>query len=148
MKQPYDLRRKKGLKSLAVLFEQKDCPACDTLHKTIIPLPDTKQQLARCDIVQLDMWSKTPVTTPAGKKITATSWASELGINYAPTIVCFNDGKEAVRMEAFLKSFHVQSILDYCASRAYIKQPSLQRFIERRAQKILDQGKKVDLWTN
>jgi len=148
MGQPYDLRRKKGQKSLAVIFEQKDCPACDTLHKTIIPLPETKQQLDRFDIVQLDMWSKTPVTTPSGKKLTANRWAKQLAINYAPTIVCFNDGKEAVRMEAFLKSFHVQSILDYCASRAYIKQPNMQRYIERRAQKILDQGKKVDLWTN
>ena len=148
MEQPYDLRRKNIQKSLAVFFEQKDCPACDILHKTIIPLPETKKQLDRFDVVQLDMWSKTPVTTPSGKKLTANKWAKELGISYAPTVVCFNDGKEAVRMEAFLKSFHVQSILDYCASRAYIKQPSMQRFIESRAQKILGQGKKVDLWTN
>lgn len=146
MKPPYNLVRKKGQKPLAVLFEQKDCPACDTLHKTIFPLPDTKKQLDRFDIVQLDMWSKTPVITPSGKKTTAKKWAKKLGINYAPSIVCFNDGKEAVRIEAFLKSFHIQSILDYCASRAYIKEPSMQRFIEHRAQKILDRGGKVDLW--
>lgn len=147
MKPPYKLTRNKKQKPLAVLFEQKDCPACDTLHKTIIPLPETKKQLNRFDVVQLDMWSKTPVTTPSGKKMTAKQWAKKLGITYAPSIVCFNDGKEAVRMEAFLKSFHVQSVLDYCASRAYIKQPSLQRFIDARAQKIMDRGGKVDLWT-
>jgi thioredoxin-related protein len=146
MKPPYMLKRNKKQKPLAVLFEQKDCPACDTLHKTIIPLAGTKKQLKRFDVVQLDMWSNTPVTTPSGKKTTAKQWAKKLGIAYAPSIVCFDKGKEAVRMEAFLKSFHVQSVLDYCASRAYIKQPSLQRFIERRAQKILDRGGKVDLW--
>jgi len=146
VKPPYNLVRKKGQKTLAVLFEQKDCPACDALHKTIFPLADTKKQLKRFDVVQLDMWSKEPVITPSGKKTTVKKWAKKLGITYAPSIVCFNDGKEAVRMEAFLKSFHVQSVLDYCASRAYIKQPSLQRFIEHRAQKIIDRGGKVDLW--
>lgn len=146
MKPPYRLTRKKGQKPLAVLFEQKDCPACDTLHKTIFPLAETKKQLDRYDVVQLDMWSKEKLTTPSGKKTTASKWAKELGISYAPSLVCFNDGKEAVRMEAFLKSFHVQSVLDYCASRAYLKEPSMQRWLDQRARKILEKGKKVDLW--
>ncbi len=84
--------------------------------------------------------------TPAGKKTTARKWADELGIAYVPSAVLFDKGKEVIRIEAFLKSFHVQSVLDYCASGAYKEQPSLQRFIQTRAERLREQGVTVDLW--
>ena len=133
-------------KPLIVFFEQKDCAGCDRLHQDIFSQPMTRQQLARFDAVQLDMWSDTPVTTPAGKKTTAREWARELGITYAPSAVLFRENREIIRIEAFLKAFHVQSVMDYVASGGYKTEPSLQRFIEARAEKLLAEGNKVDLW--
>lgn len=144
-KPPYDLRRYAGDK-LAVFFEQKDCPNCDTLHTRILTLPDTLAQVKRFKAVQLDMWSDTPLVTPGGRKMTAMQWAGKLGITYAPSVVLFDHGKEVIRMEAFLKAFHVQSVFDYAASGAYQSEPSLQRFIQARAERLLKQGKKVDIW--
>ena len=44
--------------------------------------------------------------------------------------------KTAAVVEAYLKAFHLASSLDYVASGAYRKQPSFQRFIQARAEKI------------
>jgi hypothetical protein len=55
------------------------------------------------------------------------------------------DGREVFRTEAYLKSFHVQSALDYVLSGAYAEQPSFQRFIQARAAALEAQGIHVDL---
>lgn len=145
-KAPLDLTGLGKKKSLIVFFEQKDCQACDRLHKKIFPRAMTQEQVKKFDVVQLDMWSKEIVVTPEGKKTTARKWAKKLGITYAPSAVLYDEGKEVIRIEAFLKAFHVQSVMDYVASGGYKTQPSLQRFISARADKLLEQGKKVDLW--
>ncbi|MDH5218722.1 MAG: thioredoxin, partial [Gammaproteobacteria bacterium] len=54
-------------------------------------------------------------------------------------------GKEIIRTEAYFKSFHVQSVMDYAASGAYKEQPSFQRFISKRAEKLEAQGVHIDL---
>jgi hypothetical protein len=60
--------------------------------------------------------------------------------------VFFDEGTEVMRIEAMLKAFHVQSVLDYVASRAYREQPSFQRFIQGRADRLRERGVVVDLW--
>jgi len=145
-KGPADLTGLGNKKPLVVFFEQKDCAGCDRLHQEIFPQPMTQQQIGRFDAVQLDMWSDAAVTTPAGKKTNAREWARELGITYAPSAVLFHENKEVIRIEAFLKAFHVQSVMDYVASGSYKTEPSLQRYIDARAEKLLAEGNKVDLW--
>jgi len=145
-KTPHDLTGLGNKKPLIVFFEQKDCQACDQLHQNIFQRAMTRELLQKFDAVQLDMWSKENIVAPNGNKITARKWAKELGITYAPSAVLFDNGKEVIRIEAFLKAFHVQSVMDYVASGGYKTQPSFQRFIQARAGGLLEQGKKVDLW--
>jgi len=145
-KPPVNMQELGKKKPLIVFFEQKDCQACDVLHQNIFAQKMTQKELAKFDAVQLDMWSKEKITTPSGKKISAREWAKKLGITYAPSAVLFDEGKEVIRIEAFLKAFHVQSIMDYVSSGDYKTQPSLQRFISARADKLLEHGEKVDLW--
>ena len=61
-------------------------------------------------------------------------------------VVLFDRGREIIRIEAFLKAFHVQSVMDYVASGAYQRQPNLQRYLSERAQALSDKGQKVDIW--
>lgn len=145
-KPPYDLSKPAGGKPVAVFFEQEDCAGCDTLHRDVLSQSATRMQLRRFHVVQLDRWSDTPVVTPAGRKTTARRWADELDVAYVPSAVLFDGGKEAIRIEAFLKGFHVQSVLDYVASGAYKTQPELQRFIRSRADHLREQGEAVDIW--
>jgi len=145
---PFDLKlNHDNQKPLAIFFEQKDCPDCDTLHQKILPDPELRKILNHFRTVQLDMWSSTPVITPSGKKTTAREWAKELDIKFAPSIVVFNDkGEEIIRSEASFKVFHTQGILDYVLSGGYKKQPSFQRYLSNRADHIREQGRDVDIW--
>ncbi len=144
---PYKLTRTPASKPLMVLFEQKVCGECDVLHQKILTQDTSKALMKQLDVVLLDMWSATPVVTPDGRTRTASAWAQELGLVYAPGAVLFGpDGKEIIRIEGMLKAFHVQSVMDYAASGAYLKQPELQRFIEERAAALREKGVKVELW--
>jgi thioredoxin-related protein len=140
------LNDRPGNRPLLVLFEQKDCAPCDELHLDILKRPESREQLARFDVVLLDMWSGDPVTRPDGNTGSAAQWARELGVQYAPSLVFFDAaGTEVFRTEAYLKAFHVQSSMDYVASKAYLEQPSFQRFISARADALEAQGIHVDL---
>jgi thioredoxin-related protein len=133
-------------KPLLVLFEQKDCAPCDELHLDVLKRPQSRGQLQRLDVVLLDMWSKQPLQRADGKTSSAAQWARDLNVQYAPTLVFFDaQGKEVFRTEAYLKSFHVQSAMDYVVSGGYLEQPSFQRFIAARAEALEAQGVHVDL---
>ena len=146
---PYELRRKLGAKGrpLAVFFEQKDCPSCAELHQKVLSDAETRSVIRKLDVVQLDMWSNTPVLTPQGKRQTAREWAKALDVKYAPTIVLFDEqGQEIIRSEAFFKIFHTQGIFAYLAEGGYKTEPDFQRYLSARAEQQREQGKDVDIW--
>jgi len=148
VKEPYELKvASNNKKPIAVFFEQKDCPDCDILHSKVLPDKELRDIISNFKTVQLDMWSKTPVVTPDGKKTTAREWAKKLDVKFAPSIVVFNEkGKEIIRTEGSFKVFHTQGILDYVLSGEYKEQPSFQRYLTDRADHIREQGKDVDIW--
>lgn len=139
--------RKGNARPFAVFFEQKDCPNCDLLHSKVLPDKDVLGIVKSFDVAQLDMWSKTPVVTPSGKKMSAKEWAKELNIQFAPSIVVFNpDGEEIIRSEAFFKVFHTQGIFNYVLSEGYKKEPSFQRYLTEYAEHFREEGKNVNIW--
>jgi thioredoxin-related protein len=147
LKPPYDLAGlSKGKKPVAVFFEQADCADCEQMHKTALKDADTLAVINGFNVVQLDRYADTPVVTPSGDKTTARKWADQLNIAYAPSVVLFDGGKEIIRIEAFLKTFHTQSVFDYVLSGGYKTETSFQRYIEHRADQIRNTGKTVDLW--
>ncbi len=146
LQSPYALNRRDSGKPLLVFFEQKDCAACDELHRDILARAGSPELLAQFDVALFDMWSKTPLTTPEGQVTTASAWAKALNVQYVPTMVMFDaSGKEAFRTEAYLRTFHVQSALDYVASGAYLKQSNFQRYIQARADALEAQGIHINL---
>lgn len=146
---PYDLRattRKSG-KPLLVMFEQKQCLACDELHTDIMKRKETRIEAEKLDIVLLDMWSSASVITPDGRKRYARDWAKALNIQNSPSFVFFDDsGKEVFRAEAYLRAFHTQGIMDYVSSGGYKEQPNFQRWLSAKADRLEAQGIHVDLW--
>jgi thioredoxin-related protein len=141
-----DLKVRNSGKPLLVMFEQKECAPCDELHLDILKRPESREQLARFDILLLDMWSKDAVIRPDGKTTSAAQWAQDLNVQYAPSLIFFDaGGQEVFRTEAYLKAFHTQSSMDYVASQAYSEQPDFQRFIAARAIALEAQGIHVEL---
>jgi len=135
-------------KPIAVFFEQRDCPDCDTLHEKVLKDKDIGASLKKFHVVQLDMWSQTPVTSPDGMRTNARDWARTLDVKYAPTIVVFDEqGKEIIRSEAMFKVFHTRGAFDYVLTGGYRQQPSFQRWLSARADHFREEGKDVDIWS-
>jgi thioredoxin-related protein len=96
--------------------------------------------------VQLDRQADTPVITPQGQRTTASAWARDLDLVYVPSIVFFDRrGQEVMRIDAFLKNFHVQSVFDYVLQEAYLTEPNFQRFLSARAERLREEGIDVDI---
>ncbi|MFK5915632.1 MAG: thioredoxin fold domain-containing protein [Woeseiaceae bacterium] len=147
LKPPYNLKTLLASnKPLLVLFEQKRCLSCDELHNDILKRKATIEQLQRFNVVQLDTWSHNALVGFDGEETTSKKLSRKLNVMYAPSFVFFNNkGKEVFRIDAYLKSFHVQSVLDYVASKAYLKQPNFQRYISLRAESLEANGVHINL---
>ncbi len=145
---PLDLKRSrdKASRPLLVLLEQRQCPACDELHNDILQRAAVKASLERFDVALLDMWSSEMLVTPSGERLSARDWATRLGVHYAPSLLFFDvAGKEVLRTDAFLKSFHVHAAMDYVLTGAYQSQPNFQRFVQARADAMRARGVEPDL---
>ena len=131
---------------LLVMFEQKKCNTCDELHLDISKRKETLEQLSRFNVVVLDMWSSQMIIAPDGNEIKIRDWVKKLDVKYAPSLLFFDDkGEEVFRIDAYLKAFHVQSVMDYVASEAYKSQSNFQRYIDERADHLREQGIDVNL---
>ncbi len=131
---PFNLdRRYPGTRPLAVFFEQGDCHPCDVLHGQALRVPAINRHFSDLDSVQLDMWSETPVITPAGEPTTARQWAADLGLFYAPAILFFDEqGRELLRLDSVVGFYRLRNVLNYIVSKAYLT----QTFGEWRASRI------------
>src|SRR5437763_522712 len=96
LRPPYDLRRKKGGKALAVIFETTDCSACDELHREGLRRDEMLAQTERVDVARFALGARTELTTPAGRKTSADAWARELDVIYVPTVIFFDDSGSEV----------------------------------------------------
>jgi thioredoxin-related protein len=147
LKPPHDLRRKAGAKPLAVLFETPHCNGCDELHRVAFKRPEILAPLAGFDVVRFGMLDSSAIVTPSGERTRTSSWAQRLKLGYVPSMVFFDErGREVFRIEAYLRPFHLAGALEYVASRAYIKEPSFQRFLQDKAVRLRARGQAVDLW--
>ena len=147
LKPPYNLKMLiNSTKPLMIIFEQKKCYLCDELHYDILKRKETLEQIVRFNVIRLDMWSNEKLIDFEGRTVKAKSWAKKLNISYSPSFIFFDStGEDVFRIDAYLKSFHIQSVMDYVASGAYKKQPNFQRYIGARADKLEAQGIHVDL---
>jgi len=142
-----ELPKRDSKKPFALFFEQADCSNCNTLHETVLTEDQNQALLAKFDTFQINMWSDEPIKKHTGEATTGREWARELEVIYAPTVILFSgDSEEVIRSEAYFKSFHTQSLLDYVVSDAWRQEKSFQRYISGRAEDIRAQGKDVNIW--
>ena len=132
---------------LAVYFEAANCEQCEIMHNRILTDAPTRKLVNQASNVQLNVGSQQQVTTPDGRQLTANQWAQELGISYTPSVVFFDtDGNEVMRISAFLKTFHFQSVYAYVLDKAYLEEPEFQRYISERADHFIEAGYDTDIW--
>ena len=138
-------------KPVMLLFEQTHCAECDELHGDLFRRLPVYKKLKQFTIVQIDINSQDTIVSPDGQTMTQIEFSKREKIQYTPSIFFYEAGKSTdnkpiFRSEAYLKGFHLQALLDYVSSNAYKSEPEFQRFIQRRADEMAEQGIKVDLW--
>lgn len=119
--EPYNLQSLlNNKKATAVFFEQGNCHACDLLHSDPLSKELSIQELEKMNVIQLNMWADTPVTTPVGKKTTAKDWAKSLNLFYAPSIIFFDpEGNEIIRVDSVAHFYRLWGVLDYVNKQGY-----------------------------
>jgi thioredoxin-related protein len=133
---PVDLRRRAGAKPLAVMLATPGCDSCDEMQRHFT-LPEVRRQLARLELVKLG--NPAEVLTAAGR--------ATLRADYVPALVFLEPGgREVFRTEAYLRPFHLAASLEYVASGAYSREPSFQRFLHAKTERMRGRGERVDLW--
>lgn len=131
----------------AVFFEKDNCEDCLVMHHKILADEATRDIVKRFNNVQLDINSTKNIVTPSGETKPITQWAEELKIGYQPSVVFFDqEGQEVMRIAGFLKTFHFQSVYDYVFEKAYLSEPSFQRYITARGERIRALGFNTDIW--
>ncbi|MCY4050588.1 MAG: thioredoxin fold domain-containing protein [Gammaproteobacteria bacterium] len=132
---------------LAVLFEEPNCEACQLLHQKTFRNKNAAPILEQFTLVRYNRWSEDQVIRPDGTSSTIRQWSRDLGLEYAPAIVLYDsDGQQVLVLDAMFKTFHILGSLEYVASGAYRREPSLQRYLSERADLIRETGQDVDIW--
>ena len=136
-------------KPVMILFEQSYCQDCDEVHGDLFRRLPIYKRLQKFTIAQIDINSSDIITTPGGKKMTQKDFAQQENIQYSPSIYFYesgNTGSPVFRSEAYLRGFHLETVLDYITSNGYKTEPEFQRFVQRRADEMAEKGIEVDLW--
>lgn len=131
---------------LAILFEDDACVACDELHEGHLAAPEIRDILKGLTLVRLDTRSESPIIDPMGKATTPKALAESLGIQYTPSIVLFDRGREITRIESLLYRYHFGGVLEYVAGRHYERYPdSPFDYIDVKTAELTAAGKDVSI---
>ena len=135
----------KADKPIAVLFEDKNCTACDKLHDKILSRRDINKELGAFTFTRLNAYSKEPIVDVTGNTTTPEAWARNLNVGASPTIVIFDGGVERQRIGAELYPFHFQYALRYVSSKSYRTHPNWIKYLNEQEERILKSGKDIDI---
>jgi len=135
---------------LALLFEDRACVACNTLHDGHLAAPDVNEVLKSFTVVRIDAQSDEAITGPDGTETTGKQLANELGITYRPTLVLLDgpagDKAEIARIESMLYRYHFVGLLEYVGQRQYKEYPDGPfDYINAKTAKLTAAGKDVSI---
>ncbi len=122
-----------GGKRLAVIWEQKGCPYCKTMHSVNFAQPEI-QSFVRDNflVLQLNLFGSREVTDFDGEVLPEKAMARKYGIAFTPTIQFFPDGLEAVagksgkaaevaRMPGYFEPPYFLAMFRFVRDKAYLE---------------------------
>ena len=137
---------------ILVLFEQPRCLACDELHLDILQREATDKLYQQFETVMINVYGEETLVPPdGGGEISEKAWARKLDIEYTPSLVFYErqtDSQplaEVFRVEGYIKTFHVQSAMEYVLTQAYAKPQDFQEFIRLRAESMTPEDGHLDI---
>ena len=151
LKPPLDLDRSRrpGQRPLAVLFEQKQCAACDELHQQGLQAIPRRARLDRqirrgaARVVRDGAAGHAAAASRSRRSSGDASWRSP---TRRPSCSSTRTARKRSASRPISGRSTSRPVLDYVASGAYRNEPSFQRYIQARAERIRAGGGRVDLW--
>ena len=135
---PYmlDRGRMPAQRPLLVVFEEPNCAACERFHRRVLSAKSIRRLIDDFQAVQLDASDEQGrLVTPDGGKTSPARWYRELGLNYLPAILFFDEhGNEVMRLDSETLRYRMEGSLQLVRERAYEEDAQLQRW--RRAKAI------------
>lgn len=124
-----------------IFVSQNNCKMCEEWRKYL------NKHSARLGkdfrMVALNRFGK----EAAAKDADESEWARRMKITFAPALVFVGeDGGEIFRAEAYLRPFHLESVIAYVKAGAAKNEPEFQRFLQNRADQIREDGGEVSVW--
>ena len=130
--QPFIREDKTPGRPYLILFETPHCSACDELHREVFTRPEVLKEIGKFNVLRF------PVPGPE---------ARARKVDYVPTAILFEPGgREVLRLEAYFRPFHMAGSLEYVSSGAWRKEPSFQRFLQAKSDRMKKRGERVELW--
>jgi thioredoxin-related protein len=130
---------------LAVIFEDGSCTQCEYLHTNTLKNKDVLEELSKFTIVRYDATSEKEIITPLGKKTTVKKWVKDMGLDYRPGIVLFDNKKEIARIDALLYSFHFKELFRFVSGGYYTQYHTFLDYLKPRQNELLKQGINIDI---
>jgi len=145
-------------KQLVIFWEQKGCPYCREMHRVNLRIPKVVDYIkANYNVIQLNLWGDREVTDLDGTVMKEKDLARKYRIQFTPTLQYFpktvaDNNKqsgadlEVWRLMGYWKPFHFLSSFMYVRDEVYKTEPSFQRYIQARGDKLRSEGKTVVIW--
>jgi thioredoxin-related protein len=145
-------------KDLLVIFEQSGCPYCREMHEVNFAREEISAYVQKKYlVVQIDLRGSRDVVDFDGETLSESALARKWLVNFTPTSVFFalddaanppSDFREALAfsLPGYFKPFHHMTALEYVASDGYLEEPSFQRWLQERADRLRELGLEVNVW--
>ena len=133
-------------KPLAVMFEDQNCIDCAALHDGHLANPEFRKILESFSLVRLDALSEERIIYVDGNETTPKAYTEKLGLTYRPGIVLFDKGRDVMRIQSMLYSYHFSEVLRYVGERHYEKYPDdFYDYLDVKTAAIIESGKNVHI---
>ncbi len=145
-------------KQLVLIWEQRGCPYCREMHRVNLRIPAIVDYIkANFNVVQLNLWGDREVVDVDGEVTTEKKLARKYRVQFTPTLQFFpkhlpegekKPGHEAEvwRLLGYWKPFHFHYTFVYGHEKGYESEPSFQRWLQVKADRLRAEGKEVTLW--
>jgi len=131
---------------LMVIFEDKYCDMCDKYHDELFADEDIRGLMDKFKVVRLDAESEAEIIRVTGKTTKVSDWVSEIGMDYRPGILLFDEGERISKITGLLYKYHFGELLRYVGEGHHFEYPdSFYDYLRVRSGQIIEQGGTIDL---
>ena len=131
-KPPYALNRSQfpASQPLLVIFEKSNCSQCDEFHSSVLSQKETRDALAKFEVVRFDANdSATSILGPGGKRTSPARWYEQASLTHAPAMLFFDEqGNEVLKIDSPALNQRFMNSVNFVLERAYEKGWTYQRF--------------------